>query len=67
MRDSTQHDASMAVWMCIIAISVAVFVGLIITMGIGLLSPFGLGVVAAITGVAFVALLIIGWKESNRA
>ena len=66
MLHSTQHDSSMAVWMCIIAVSVAVavFAGLIITMGIGLLSPFGLGVVAAIAGAAFVALFILEWIRS---
>lgn len=64
MLHSTQHDSSMAVWMCIIAVSVAVFAGLIITMGIGLLSSFGLGVVAAIAGAAFVALFILEWIRS---
>lgn len=66
MRHPVQYESPVAV-ICTIAFFVFVLGAVIISLGIGLLTPFGLGVLAAICGVAFLWIFILEWKGSDRA
>lgn len=65
-RHPVQYESPVAV-ICTIALIFFVLGAIIVSLGIGLLTPFGLGVVGAICGVIFVVIFISEWKRSNRA
>lgn len=62
MLHSTQHDSSVY-YMSLIAVVALLVIGLILSLGIGLLSEFGLQVIAVIAGIIFVALFIYEWTR----
>ena len=66
LHHRVQRESPVAV-MCVIALVFFVIGAIIVSLGIGLLTPFGLGVVGAICGVLFVAIFISEWRKSDHA
>ncbi len=66
LHHRVQRESPVAV-MCVIALVFFVIGAIIISLGIGLLTPFGLGVVGAICGVLFVAIFISEWRKCDHA